>query len=72
MLRSQSSVQQCQIVQEALKGQMGGRLQPWRCKPEHRSANPNGCAVLPVGSFPESHSPISPFGGVKVGDVRAI
>lgn len=26
MLRSQSSVQQCQIVQEALKGQMGGRL----------------------------------------------
>lgn len=37
-----------------------------------RPPDPNGCAVLPVGSFLESYSPISPFGGVKVGEARTI
>jgi len=71
-----SRVQQHQIVYEALKAEMGGRLPRLGAADRHAGAlrlpDPNGCAVLPAASFLESHSPISPFGGVKVGEARAI
>ena len=68
-------MQQHQIVYEALKAEMGGRLHALALQTgaqKRCATDPNGHAVRPIGSFPESHSPIGPFGGLKVGECRTI
>jgi len=63
--RGKSRVQQHQIAWQAARfgaaNRGAGALRP---------PDSNGYAVRPVGSCPESHSPINPFGGLKVGKSR--